>query len=357
MSSKIDWQLMIRFCSNSMTPEDKEKIDLWLKSDFDNQTILNFLEMVWNTPEKKHESSDLKSAWEAIAKKAGISSPLEKTPGTARPFRRSVWEQVRHNRRATLPKILSYAAVVVVIFAMHSLYQAMKSSKPSGSGNELQKVFVDYGKKASLTLTDGTKITLDAGTSLTYPINFTKDTREIQLSGEGYFEVAPNPQKPFIIKANDAVIKVIGTKFNVSAWIDNQALKVAVVEGQVSLRSSNQAELDAVVIKKGELSTLLDKKIVTRPVRVDIDKYLAWLNRDLVFDNTPLFEVLNQLQRWYKLEFELPDPVYSSIRISGTIKRKPVNDIIEALSMMIDLEARREGNRVYFVEKPNKNSL
>lgn len=356
MSSKIDWQLMVRYFSNAMTSADEERFDLWLKSDFENQALLNFLETVWNTPEKKHDEADLKSAWENLAKKAGISSPLEKTPGKVLPFRRPVFEQIRLHGRTPLKRILRYAAVVVAVVSMHYLYQVMKTPSHVDTKNELQEVFVEYGKTASLTLPDGTKITLDAGTSLSYPIDFTNDTREVHLRGEGYFEVAPNLQKPFIINANDAVIKVIGTKFNVSAWTKNQAVKVAVAEGRVSLRSSNQAEIDAVVIKMGELSALRDQEILTKPVRVDIEKYLAWLNRDLVFDNTPLFEVLDQLERWYKLQFELPDPVYYSVRISGAIKKKPVNDIIEALSMMINLESRREGNRVYFVEKPNKNS-
>ena len=216
---------------------------------------------------------------------------------------------------------------------------------------EMQEIFVEYGKTASLTLEDGTKITLDAGSTLSYPKHFAEETREIYLKGEAFFEVAPNPQKPFIINANEAVVRVVGTRFNVKAWPSSQAVQVAVAEGKVSLRSAHQPEIEAVLINRGQLSALSDNQTITQPVAVDINKHLAWLKRELVLDNTVLSEVLTQLERWYRLQFELPDPIYKSVRISGVIKKKPINDIIETIAMMINLEAKREGNQVVFLEK------
>ena len=104
---------------------------------------------------------------------------------------------------------------------------------------ELNKLVVSYGKRARITLCDGTKIWANAGTVLLYPTYFEDKKREIYVDGEIYIDVTPNPEKPFIIKTSDMGIKVLGTSFNVSAYRDDAEKSIVLVTGKVEVAASN----------------------------------------------------------------------------------------------------------------------
>ncbi len=351
MNSQAEWKLILKYLSDSLTPEEKRRFNAWLQSDFENQKLLHLIETIWYSPEKGHSVSDIKTAWENLAKKSRISTPFENQHSDIRPLSRSYARKILFARSAKATRILRIAAVLLLATFIHLFYKGIRPSFQAEAMNEMGEISVDYGKTAVVTLTDGTKITLDAGSTLAYPQELMGDIRQVYLSGEAFFEVTANPQKPFVIHANEAVIKVLGTQFNVSAWPKLREIRVAVAEGKVAFRSKDHDEKKAVIVEKGELSILWNKKVLTQPVDVDVKKYLAWLDREMILDNTPLYEALDRLKRWYKLEFELPSPVYNSVRISGTIRKEPINDIIKILSLAVNLEFKRIGNRIIFMEK------
>jgi transmembrane sensor len=149
------------------------------------------------------------------------------------------------------------------------------------------------GGQYQLTLSDGTQVWLNAGSSITYPIRFTATQRMVAVSGEVYFEVAENKEKPFIVNINDNNrVEVLGTHFNINAYEDEASVKTTLLEGKVKVIRGD----DAVVLRHGQQSS------GTRVNNaVDIDQIMAWKNGVFSFEGKTLQEVLRELARWYNL--------------------------------------------------------
>lgn len=355
MNNQTDWKLLLRHLSGETTIEDAEQIEAWLASDPQNEKLMALLQTAWDSPEKDVKPSNLEAAWERVSTKAGITIPLEEIPAQVlrMPIADSHGEDrvsatYRHHR-ISVYQMLRYAAVVVFILSLPLIYIILSQSPASQAQSvEMEKLVVEYGKQAQLSLSDGTIVKLDAGSELVYPKEFSGNTREVHLIGEGYFEVAHNPEKPFIVHANGAKIRVLGTRFNVSAWSLLQRVEVAVSEGKVSFRAENKTEGMGIVIPRGRMSVMRTDGVPMKPFRVDIEKQTAWQDRELILENTPLYEALDQLSRWYGVEVILPDPIYRSVKITGTFKNKSVEHIFEAIGLMINLEFERNGKQIIF---------
>ena len=125
-------------------------------------------------------------------------------------------------------------------------------------------------------------------------------------------------------------------------------VKVTVVEGKVSFGNEKKNNTPPVILTKGQFSKILKNGSPTKPVVSQISKQLGWLNQELFLDNTPLSLAIDKLSRWYKLEIKLPDPIYRKIKITGTFKKKTVDEILKTIALMTDLRVKRKKNKVEF---------
>jgi ferric-dicitrate binding protein FerR (iron transport regulator) len=184
---------------------------------------------------------------------------------------------------------------------------------------------------------------------LKFPKEFEDDYREVFLIGEGYFEVTPDRLTPFIVQTNEAKITVVGTQFNVRAWEKSNKLVVAVTEGKVLLQTEKSTgKENEVVISKGQISMLDENGIPSPPVNTDVDRYVSWLNREFYFQSTPLIEILDQLERWYDVEFILPDDSYSENTVTVFIENKPIDDNLNVISLIMNFNYEKSGNKIIF---------
>jgi ferric-dicitrate binding protein FerR (iron transport regulator) len=246
-------------------------------------------------------------------------------------------------------------AALLLIFSIPYIWKAINPSEKSQQVSVWEKISVAHGAQKELTLADGSRIILDAGSYFQYPLAFRGKTREVFLNGEGYFEVKPDKKKTFTVNANHAVIKVVGTKFNVQAWPSNQKVDVAVIEGEVSLGARDADSTSAVVISRGELSTLAVNGQPSAPREVDVEKHLGWLNREIGFHNTSLQQILTLLERWYDIYFVWDESVSVSDQLTIHILNRPVDEIIELIADLTNLGYKREGKTVYlFTQKNNR---
>jgi len=167
--------------------------------------------------------------------------------------------------------------------------------------NELR---VPYGKTFNIFLSDGTKVFLNSGTSLKYPVNFGKSkNREVFLVGEAYFEVSKDAIHPFIVNANQMNIKVLGTKFNVSSYTDDSEINTVLVEGSVSL-SNDSSPKEESMLKPGFKGSWdkTQSKIVLE--KVDTRIYTEWMNGDVIFRNATFEEMTKKLERNYNVKIQ-----------------------------------------------------
>jgi ferric-dicitrate binding protein FerR (iron transport regulator) len=175
-----------------------------------------------------------------------------------------------------------------------------------------------------MVLEDGTKVWLNAGSSLTYPVAFIGKERKVSITGEAYFEVAKNKAMPFRITREGMVVEVLGTHFNVNAYGDEPHMKVTLLEGSVKISSGNVSGL----LKPGQQAKVKDNDINVN-TDVNVDQVMAWKNGYFSFEKASIREVMRQIARWYNIEVtyegEIPDENFGgelrrSSKLSSVLK-------------------------------------
>lgn len=212
-------------------------------------------------------------------------------------------------------------------------------------------LIVPYGKRSTLTLSDGSKVWLNSGSVLEFPAQFSGNTREIHLaSGEMYIEVFHDSQKPFHVRTSDFNVKVYGTKFNVSTYVGSTK-SVVLVEGRVSLRSKGQQELfmtpseKAVYSESGTFDTQ----------KVDVGQFISWKEGYLSFDKTPMTEVLQQIGRYYNLSFDYENDVNLQKRTcTGKIYLSDnLDNVMATVGILSSTTYERTENKILITNKPS----
>jgi len=156
------------------------------------------------------------------------------------------------------------------------------------------------GGQYRLTLPDGSKVWLNAASSITYPTAFTGNNRTVQVDGELYFEVAKDAARPFIVKKGATHVTVLGTHFNVNAYNDEDQVKVTLLEGSVQVSSETSGA--AALLKPGQQISVYETAMLSQPAYVNTDQVMAWKNGIFNFHKASLQEVMRQLSRWYDVE-------------------------------------------------------
>jgi len=346
MKETTDWILLARYLSNECSQGEREKVKAWIASDRDNQRLLELMKVTWNMSESRSQTSDVEKLWKEVAENAGITTEPEDTKIAKAPVRTIKTIKWPSNLQAVPYRALRYAAVLL-LFVISVAYFFSKGTLPRFQQTaELKVITIDKGDREKIMLSDGTGIVLDAGSTLKYPEKFNGNNREVFLSGEGFFEVVPDAKKPFVIHANHAVIKVLGTKFNVRAWLPDKRVTVAVAEGKVSLRSDKAFAQKEVIIVRDQLSTLPESGVPSDPSPVNIGKYLGWMNNEVNFENAPLSEILFQLERWYDVKFVIKDSSITNEHLTLHIQNKTLDNILELLGTLTDLHYQHIGKLV-----------
>lgn len=173
------------------------------------------------------------------------------------------------------------------------------------SQNRYNTLSVPNGKMFNLILSDGTAVTLNSGSSITYPVSFGQGvSREVFLNGEAYFDVTPDTNNPFIVNANNLNVRVLGTKFIVTSYIEEKNIKTVLMEGSVGLYKGGEKfnEKTSPILKPGDLATWNKNDVAMKIEEVDPALYSAWMNGKLVFQHMEFADILRRLERHYNVE-------------------------------------------------------
>lgn len=192
------------------------------------------------------------------------------------------------------------------------------------------------GGQYQLVLPDGSRVWLNAGSSLRYPTFFTGSDRLVELVGEAYFEVAPNKKMPFRVKSQGQTVKVLGTHFNVNAYEDEPGVKTTLLEGSVQVNAQR--------LLPGQQALFTEKGLSIR--QVDTEAEVAWKNGEFVFNGEDLQTIMRMVARWYNIEVVYGSPP-GDLRYGGEVSRsKNLSDILKMLEATGDVKFKVEGRRV-----------
>lgn len=214
------------------------------------------------------------------------------------------------------------------------------------TGTLYNKMATPKGRVFQLTLPDGTAIWLNSASSVRYPIAFTGKERKVEITGEAYFEVAPDPEKPFlVVVSNKTTVKVLGTHFNVNAYDNEQEITTTLLQGAI--------QVNKMILKPGQ-QAILDKDNDLRLLQAaDMNKVMAWKNGLFDFEGATLQEVMRQLERWYDIDVVFEGPI-PDIQFGGKMTRGiPLNDVLEILKGFegADFTFHMEGNKKLIISR------
>jgi len=208
----------------------------------------------------------------------------------------------------------------------------------------LNQVIIPYGKRSEITLADGTHIWLNSGSQLSYPPRFDDKSREVYLSGEAFFEVAPDKTKPFYVITSDFKIRVLGTKFNVSAYKEDQTTQTVLLEGKVSA-GKNAFLAETVDLSPGERLVYDKKDENIRKDQVDVNLYASWINGYLLFENEPTTAVFKKLERYYDQRI-ITNEKLDKITFSGKLDlRENIRDVLENISFASQVKVTEDNGQ------------
>lgn len=208
------------------------------------------------------------------------------------------------------------------------------------------RLIVPFGKRSFITLADGTRVWLNSGTELEFPTKFAGKTRNIKVKGEIYIEVVKS-EHPFLVHTSQTTVRVLGTKFNVAAYDDEQSESVVLVEGSVQINAGEQA---AVILKPNEKATVSAEKIETETV--DVSEYISWRDGVMEFNKTSMSEVLKKVGRYYNVSFESGDVALKNKTVSGKLfLSNNLDSVMTSVSILSSTNYERENDRIIIRKK------
>lgn len=184
------------------------------------------------------------------------------------------------------------------------------------------------GQKYSLLLADGTRVTLNAGSSIRFPNRFYGDQRKVYVTGQAFFEVAHNEGVPFVAETKQQQVEVLGTKFIIDDFGDNGVTKTSLLEGRVRLATRDNNS--SILLSPGQQARWTGARFIKSNFNIDMET--AWLNNDFLFIENNLPTILKQLERWYDIETRF-DSELNDLKFSGAIsKSKSLQEVLTIMS-------------------------
>ena len=222
-----------------------------------------------------------------------------------------------------------------------------EENKDSVTLGEYNMIRTPLGGEYSLTLADGTKVWLNAMSELRYPVAFGEGVREVELKGEAYFEVEKNEGKPFIVKTDEFNVRVLGTSFNISAYLDSPLAHTTLCSGHVRINDRTNPGKEVDILPGEQLLFHRDNREIS--VReVDTDVFVSWREGFFQFDNNTVEEVFTILQRWYNIQVFYANVEVRQELFTGKLPRfDNLQIIIDLIERVSDLKIEVRGKMIY----------
>ena len=205
-------------------------------------------------------------------------------------------------------------------------------------------MIVPYGRRSRITLSDGTKVWLNSGSSLEFPSTFSENSREVFLTGEMFIEVAPDKNRLFYVHTSNYDVKVYGTKFNISNYTGS-ASSVVLLEGSVSLQTTDEEEL----LLSPNKQAIYSGNGTFRIEEVDVTPFISWKEGYLSFEDTSITIALKQIERYYNLSFNYEDEIsLQGLTCTGKIILSDnLDNVLTTLAIISSTHYKRDGELIY----------
>lgn len=239
-------------------------------------------------------------------------------------------------------RMIGYAAMIAVLIASSSLL-TIRLTQSDFDITSTNSLFVPAGQRAQLTLQDGTKVWLNAKTTLTYPAHFNGKNRKVTIEGEAYFDVAKDPSKPFIVSAGNVEMKVLGTKFNVYSYPEAGFIQTSLIEGSVKVLNT-RFPADGVILKPNEQVTVRGNKMVVE--KITFPDHFLWKDGIYCFEREALSSIVKKLEIYYDIQIIIQNPALFDEEYTGKFRQSDsIDDILRILLQIRDFKIEKDRER------------
>lgn len=322
---EINEDILIRYINGMLTEEEAAEVKNWRAASLENEKLL---EQVYFTAQ--------------VASRLKVMRTVNPDEALSRFKSRIHKKEKRLALRQVLGVIQRAAAVLFIPVFLLSAYLFIQQ----GQGNvRTLAVRTNPGVVSAFDLPDGSKVWLNANSELRYLSDFNADTRTVELTGQGYFEVTKNAHKPFIVKADkDYSVEVLGTSFNVSAYKDESMIETTLVEGSVKLNVVSGGKRMTQMLKPNEKAEYQKGAGKIKVFDVNTEYDTAWKNGEIIFRNHPTDKVLKTQERHYHVVFEVKDNEILKSIITARFKDEQLPQVLEYLKLASGIQ--------YAIHKP-----
>jgi ferric-dicitrate binding protein FerR (iron transport regulator) len=346
--SEMDRELLDRYLSGDVSPEEGARVEAWLAEDPERWAQFATLrDQIAQAALSESAVEEAKAeVWARLEGEVGRVK--EVGPGArARRSRGPAWKFALSTGRPWLTSGQLAAALIVAVIGGSALGVLLLRSRPSAPAQAMRIAATPPGQRAIFRLPDGTQVVLGVASALRYPAAFRNGSREISLKGEAYFEVVHDPRRPFVVRAADLVAQDLGTEFTVRAYPEDAGARVVVREGRVAIRAAARATgAPERVVAPGQLGRLGGGgEPIVEPA--DTAAYFAWTEGRLVFTNTPLREAVRQIERWRDVEIHLSSSDIGERRFTTSFGDESTPAILEVIGTGLGLDVVQNGPRTY----------
>ncbi|MEI6143122.1 MAG: FecR domain-containing protein [Mariniphaga sp.] len=260
----------------------------------------------------------------------------------------TVQEKIKKNNKIKrlITVVSRIAAILFIPLLIGSLFTIYQLNQNNPQQFAIQEITSPSGIRSQILLPDGSKVWLNAESTVKFKIPFDRERREISLTGEAFFDVQKNPEVPFFVKSGNVEVSVLGTRFNFKAYDHENTIDVVLEEGKVNFQTDNDKTVQELMMKPGERAEYDRTTGTTKITSVKIDKYTAWHSGRLVFDDTPLPEVAAQLDRWYGIEVVLKDSEIQNYKITTTFENESLNQVLDLLELSSPIDINYENAKI-----------
>ena len=336
MNSKI----VNKFFNNQATPEEAQNVLEWFETAEGKRYLQERLDVDADLMDR-HELGDMVTELESSKLFKAIKTEIRRKEKI--PFKR---------RNDWLGYSVKVAASILVILTA-SFFAITQQRYDAEQVIEREPIIfqTDENQHREIKLGDGTVVRLNGNSKMIVSNDFMRDNREVTLTGEAYFDVAHDPEQPFVIHTNRSTIEVLGTAFNVRSLSGQDNDQVAVVDGKVSFKNASPEieETTAVILSKGQYGYLDEVEGTITVDEIAIDNYLAWKNGVLKFEALTLGQVCVQLNRLYSVECAFKNESIKNLHLTANFSDESLEKTLSVIALSLDLEYVREDGQVIWV--------
>ena len=320
--------LFRKYLSNSATADEMKELDEWIAS---NEDFHDWLENQVDNSSTEMDAEKQADMLEKIHEKIAVQSkPKFVLPGWA--------------------KTVAAVALIVLMAVSAAIY--FRSNQP----NMIQYAEIGAlrGQKASVTLPDGTKITLNSESTLKYSTNYNQSDRAVELVGEAYFEVAKNKKIPFVVKAGKLEIEAKGTAFNIKAYPTDNSISTTLTEGKIEVKTPVDV-LNMIPNERMEYNNT--DQTFRKLTLTDAEGSIGWLNDELSFENATLAEVVANFSRIYNIDIQFASESIKEQRFTGKINNNSLLSVLRIISLTSPIRFEQKDSVVILYEVPSEKKL